>query len=578
VSGSGQAVVATPWYPTEDKPYAGAFVRDWARALAWPEDKLTVVHLELVAPDDPRAASERRAPEGRVLWMPVKVGHSLPRAEAAEAQARALTGAARAAVEAADVVFAHVGLPTGFAAAQALRPGQRLVLAEHASYLPQLLRKRASRSLYGRVVSMSDAVLTAGEDAASRIRRAFPADRAKVWAVGNPVDPAEFPFLDRPVEAGLDHWLYVGNLDAAKGVFAVVRGFAAVCSARRRAGLRLSLAGHGPARADLEALALRLGVADRIFFLGALNRVEVAQAMAAADLQLHLSPAETFGLAPLEGLLGGLPLVVARNHGTLQTMAPAVAAGRAVMIDPPLGPGAGAAVARAVGDLEGSLRRGAPGAARAVREAIALRYGADQFGAMERRVAAGRAPFAEAPAGGAAPALAAPLVAAALTESGWDELSGLVGQALFDGRPVTAVVVSGRVARGLDPRIKAARAPDPAPWAPPLARLVGRLAVAPLKGRSVVVRRAGRWLGEPSRDRANALAEAELRVAAWRRGLEAAIRRRSTSPRRARRLALVVRSRRADGAELLTPPSEARGPASRATASATPPLGGRAGS
>jgi glycosyltransferase involved in cell wall biosynthesis len=553
VNASGRAVVATPWYPARDKPYAGAFVRDWVRALNWPGERLTVVHLEMVAPDDPRPAAERDTPEGRLVWTPVRVGHSLPRADAASAQARALRGPARAALEAADVVFAHVGLPTGLAAARAVRPDQRLVLAEHASYLPQVLRKPASRSLYGQVVSASDAVLTAGEETASRLRRAFPADRAKVWAVGNPVEPSDFPFRDRPADAPLDRWLYVGNLDAAKGVFAVVAGFAAYCAAHRRGGVRLALAGQGPARPALEDLARRLGVGDRVAFLGALDRSGVAEAMGASDLQLHLSPAETFGLAPLEGLLGGLPLVVARNHGTLQTVTPALDAHRAVMIDPPAGPGAGAAVARAVDDLAARLRRGAPGAALAVREGIARRYGAREFGAMERRVAEGLAPFAPAEAG------APPLVAAALTENGWGELRGLVGQALFDRRPVTAVLASRRVAQGLDVRVEATSAPDPAPWAPVAAKAIGRLATAPLKVWSLLARRAAPALGRGGGEGARALAERELRAAVWRGGLEARLRRRATGRRRGERFARFVRAARAargPGAELAVPSSE----------------------
>ncbi|MDR1633636.1 MAG: glycosyltransferase [Bifidobacteriaceae bacterium] len=585
MTASAQAVVTTPWYPTQAKPYAGSFVRDWVRALAWAPEDLTVVHLEMVAPNDSRSASRRPTPEGDVVWIPVKVGHSLPRAEAARAQAEAMTGAARDAVEAAEVVFAHVGLPTGFAAAQAVRPGQRLVLVEHASYLPQVLGQAASRALYGQVVSVSDVVFTAGEHAASRIRRTFPADRAKIWAVGNPVDPADFTFLERSGDAPVDRWLYVGNLDAAKGVFAVVAGFAAYVARRRRDGLRLALAGQGAARPQLEALAKRLGVADRVDFLGALDRTGVGGAMAAADLQLHLSPAETFGLAPIEGLLSGLPLVVASNHGTLQTMGPAVAAGRAWLIDPPLAPvrprrlteqtrnesiapalAIGEAVADAVAGLESALRQGAPGAAREVRDQIARRYGPAGFGAMQRRVAAGQAPFAEAvpqtnpQTNSQTNPQTNPLVAVALTENGWDELSGLAGQALFDGRSVTVVVASRSLAEGLDARIEVALRPDPAPWAAPLSRFLGRAAVAPLKIWSLLRRRIGRQAGRAGGDWPPPLVERALGAALRRRrGLEAAIRRQTTPWRRARRFARAVQTvlaERRPTPEVRRPPSE----------------------
>ncbi|MDR1186425.1 MAG: glycosyltransferase [Bifidobacteriaceae bacterium] len=390
---TGPLVVPTPWYPTSDRPYFGAFVRQWVRALGLPSDQVTVIHLEMVEPDDPRLASERAEPEGRLIWVPVKVGHRLPRAEAAEAQANGIVGAGLEALRAAEVVFAHVVMPTGVAVARHLRPGQRLVLVEHASYLPQLLRRPETRALYGQAVDLSDAVLTVGEAGAALIGRAFPAAGAKTWAVGNPVDADAFPYVERPAEGGLRRWLYVGNLLDTKGVFEVLDGFRAYAAAVGSRGTSLTFVGDGPARGELEDRARRAGRSHRVAFAGALTAPEVAAAMAQADVQIHLSPAETFGLAPLEGLLTGLPLVVARNDGTAQTMGPALAAGRAVMIDRPAGWRGAARVAQAVRRLERQLSHSDPRAALTVREEIVGRYGLAQFGAMERRVAAGLPPF-----------------------------------------------------------------------------------------------------------------------------------------------------------------------------------------
>jgi glycosyltransferase involved in cell wall biosynthesis len=546
-------------------------VRQWVRALGWPADRLTVVHLEMTEPEDPRSPSSQDQPEGRVLWVPVKVGHRLARAAAARAQAQAITGEPAAAIKAASTVFAHVTMPTGVAVLDHLDPSQRFILAEHASYLPQLLARTDARPLYGRAVDRAGSVLAAGEATAALIREAFPQAAAKVWAVGNPLDPDEFTLAGHPVGRPLKHWLYVGNLLASKGVFAVLESFAAYVGAGGLeearpgavagrvggdSGPHLTLVGEGLDRAALEERAKELGLANQVSFLGSLTGPAVARAMAAADLQVHLSPGETFGLAPLEGLLSGLPLVAAWNDGTAQTLGPAVAAGRAVVIDPPKGKRGAKAVVTAVRRLEeqrdgakaGGLGGcwttpsacvdagkaelspaetqqtdtvGAPrsllpdrllggcwttpsacvdagkaelspaetqqtntvSAAQSVRQALLRRYGLASFGAMERRVVAGVAPFAEPGPRTPEPAANAGdqtgsrlLVAVAGTRRGWTELAEPVRQALLNRRRVTVIFADPALAAQLDPRIEAIQSADPFPLATALERLPQRLA------------------------------------------------------------------------------------------------------
>lgn len=527
----GPIAVVTPWYPTADKPYGGAFVRAWTRALALGPERLTVIHLEMVAPGDARQPSQSEAPEGRLMWTPVKVGHNLPRAAAAEAQAEALTGPALAALEAAAVVFAHVGLPTGVAVSRRLRPGQRLILAEHASYVPALLARRDTGALYGQLVAMSDAVVTAGERTAARLRAAFPDARAKIWAVGNPLEPDLFPFRGRAA-GDLERWLYVGNLQASKGVFEVVEAFAAHLKGRGAGGgAQLELVGQGVDRPRLEALVARLGLAGRVSFLGGLAPAAVAGAMDRADLLIHLSPAETFGVAPLEGLLSGLPVVVARNDGTAQTMAPALAAGRAVMVEAGGGARAAAAAAAAAGELGRLAAASGEAGALAVRQALLQAYGREAFGEMERRLAAGRAPFGGPRAG------ARPLVAVAVTRAAWESLADPIRAALAQGRPVSAIGPDPALAAMFDARVKILVVADPDGLGRALTRVFPLVLAAPLLAATRLSRIGARLWGRLAGLHGR-LSRAVTRFDRWRRRrLEPAIRRATFSPKAAAALA-----------------------------------------
>ncbi|MFI1521483.1 glycosyltransferase [Kitasatospora cineracea] len=70
---------------------------------------------------------------------------------------------------------------------------------------------------------------------------------------------------------------------------------------------RLLLIGEGPERAALLERAARLGVRDRLVLTG--ERDDVPELLTAVDVLVSPSREETFGLAALEGLAAGLPLL-----------------------------------------------------------------------------------------------------------------------------------------------------------------------------------------------------------------------------------------------------------------------------
>jgi glycosyltransferase involved in cell wall biosynthesis len=101
--------------------------------------------------------------------------------------------------------------------------------------------------------------------------------------------------------------LGIGRLHPVKGFDVLIRAMARVPDAA------LWLAGDGPLRADLEALAAAEGVADRVRFLG--WRHDQAALYAAADVVAMPSSYEPFGLVVLEAWSAGTPLVACAAQG-----------------------------------------------------------------------------------------------------------------------------------------------------------------------------------------------------------------------------------------------------------------------
>ena len=97
----------------------------------------------------------------------------------------------------------------------------------------------------------------------------------------------------------------VGRLVEQKDYGTQLRGFAAAVEEEPR--LRMILVGDGPLRGHLEEEVERLGVADRVMFLG--FRADVRQLLEAIDIFVLTSKFEPFGVAILEAKAAGLAIV-----------------------------------------------------------------------------------------------------------------------------------------------------------------------------------------------------------------------------------------------------------------------------
>lgn len=75
-------------------------------------------------------------------------------------------------------------------------------------------------------------------------------------------------------------------------------------------------AGDGPMMEPLKQKAKDLGLADKVYFTGALDADEVAAAYLGADLFMFASQTETQGLVSLEAMAGSLPIVAVDASGT----------------------------------------------------------------------------------------------------------------------------------------------------------------------------------------------------------------------------------------------------------------------
>lgn len=145
----------------------------------------------------------------------------------------------------------------------------------------------------------------------------------------------------------------LGRLDPAKGYDVLLEALPRV------AGACLTIAGEGPERHRLEALAQTLGIADRVRWLG--FQAEILPVLAAFDLFIQPSRYEGLPVTVLEAMAAGLPVVATSIGGTPE----AVLDGETGRLVPPEAP---ELLAAAINDLlnvpSRRLEMGAAGRAR----------------------------------------------------------------------------------------------------------------------------------------------------------------------------------------------------------------------
>ncbi|WKX69525.1 glycosyltransferase [Streptomyces sp. XD-27] len=178
----------------------------------------------------------------------------------------------------------------------------------------------AARGLYLATERLGSATVAVSATVADRLR-AWGVPSSRIHLIPHGIDARHFRFEPAARAAararlGLrpDHFVVgaVGRLVPRKRYDLLLRAVADV------PGARLLLVGDGPERHRLRALAVRLGATDRVRLLGERDGAvetagdppaDIPGLLAAMDVFVSPSSAEAFGLAVVEALAAGLPVL-----------------------------------------------------------------------------------------------------------------------------------------------------------------------------------------------------------------------------------------------------------------------------
>jgi glycosyltransferase involved in cell wall biosynthesis len=221
-----------------------------------------------------------------------------------------------------DVVYAHFLVPAGLVAALGTR--QPLVVTAHGQDVENARTNPLIRAATGLVARRSSTIVAVSSWLRRRLEAAVPAARGKTVVVDCGVDLERFRPLDQAEARRAVGWepdgpafLCVGSLSERKNVLRLARGF------ERQGTGSLAFVGDGPLRGALQG---RPGIR----LVGAVPQDDVPRWIAASDVVCQPSLVEPFGLATLEALACGRPVVATRNGGPPEFVPP----GAGVLVDP----------------------------------------------------------------------------------------------------------------------------------------------------------------------------------------------------------------------------------------------------
>jgi len=195
-----------------------------------------------------------------------------------------------------------------------------LVLTVHTSLRHTLavgdLRSAVLKALGGPIERWGEHSAEAVLVITSRLRRLLVSEgveKDRVHLIPPGVNPSLFdgPFEDPFVGVGRPRVLFVGRLAPQKGVRTLVEAAGLL----EDPSARVLLVGDGPERPVLERESERIGVADRLRFVGFFAHERLPAALAHADLLVLPSLYEELGTVLLEAMQAGLPVVASKTGG-----------------------------------------------------------------------------------------------------------------------------------------------------------------------------------------------------------------------------------------------------------------------
>ncbi|MDI6708346.1 MAG: glycosyltransferase family 4 protein [Candidatus Thermoplasmatota archaeon] len=161
-------------------------------------------------------------------------------------------------------------------------------------------------------VGNADRIITVSKRTKAQLVDKYNANPAKIKVIYNAIDATRF--RRAKAEKGLERIvMYFGRLTVQKGPDFFLRAAKKVLALE--SNVRFVVAGGGEMLRQLVELTVQLGIYDKVTFTGYVADENIPELYALADVFVLPSVSEPFGIAALEAMASGVPIIISKTSG-----------------------------------------------------------------------------------------------------------------------------------------------------------------------------------------------------------------------------------------------------------------------
>ena len=211
-----------------------------------------------------------------------------------------------------DVIHAHSFIWGGYAGVNISKKFNiPIMVTEHYSGYGRNLFTEEEKKLISYSMNNCDEIVAVSRGLKDKMNK-FTNREIKV--IPNMVEERKIIPIDNGSKKEVFEFLCVAYLREVKGIDILLKAFSEAIKVEPQISLKIG--GDGPDRKFLEELSKKLGISDKVKFLGALDREEVFKHMNSCDCFVMTSRHETFGVVYIEALSQGKPVIATNNDAT----------------------------------------------------------------------------------------------------------------------------------------------------------------------------------------------------------------------------------------------------------------------
>jgi len=312
------------WYPTEDDPLCGNFFIEQAVSL-----KNAGIRIGIIYPDIRPMTQLKHFPRNH-FQIAEQIEYSIPtlrfhgwnlfpkisllKRKGWVYAAKRLFSRYIAKYGKPDLIHAHSVYWGGCAAyAIAKETSIPYLITEHRSRY--ILPIRSLDPHIRLAFHNAKKVIAVSSSLKKRMAQTFQLQEDRILCCPNPLDTAFFTPSEKKPESPF-RFICIAHLCPAKNYPLLLNAFASLNDRT----VRLEIVGKGKEEGPLRQLAEQLQIADRVVFHGALSREEVKRKLQESHALVLSSSYESFGIAAIEAMACGKPVIATRSGGPEETI------------------------------------------------------------------------------------------------------------------------------------------------------------------------------------------------------------------------------------------------------------------